>query len=147
VDSPRGEVRVKLLTGPYAGRVASGTVLASGGRDALGVVSEFLRHGWRWQVLWPRETGPSGPEASAWRHADLAGRILLALRAGRAVRFMGRRWQARPGDLPALRVAAGEIEDAIAAAGRGARILLPDGDGDLVICLQRPARQDPGKAR
>lgn len=145
MDSPRRGVRVKLLTGPYAGRVASGTVLTSGGRDPLGVVTEFLRHGWRWQVLWPQDAGQPGTEVSAWRRADLAGRILLALHAGRAVRFMGRRWQARPGDLSALGLAAGEIEDAIAAAGRRVRILFPDDDGDLVIGLQGPARETPDK--
>lgn len=138
VDFPIRGVQVLIVTGPQAG-----TMRSANGADPLAIVSECVRRGWDWRVAYPPDAEAGDPDVFAWACADLAGRIFRALRDGRAVRFAGRRWQVRPGDRAGLKAAAVQVEAAIAARGRSARIMAGASQGDLLIGLAPPGGTRP----
>ena len=105
-------IRVKLLTGEYAGRerVIPPEV------DPMGFLSSCLNHGDKWSVDYSQAMPE---EILAWMKADIVCRINRALLDGRPVIFLGRSFVAKEGISNEERIQmAQDIEDMIVNSGR-----------------------------
>lgn len=125
-------VRIRILSGPYAGRERTSDKARLAGIDPQVLLTDLARQGYRWAVDF---SDASEEEALEWGLADMVGRILAAAMDGRAVRFMGRRWNFTGIDFASseAQTMVGEIEDAIVYSGRNIGVLIDDWVSDLVI--------------
>ena len=117
-------IRITLLSGQFAGRTREFTL---GDVEPHELFTAFIGHGDHWQVDY---TAGTEEEVFLWFRAELVARILRALKEGRPVSFLDRRWQVAAGDN--LTAIAGEVEDAIVASGRLVT-LDSDNESGLVI--------------
>src|SRR5580698_1214404 len=125
-----GGVKVRLLAGPYAGGLYE-----PDGVTPLELLSSFLPYRWTWTLFYEPGTDPA--ELQEWLHADLMTRLMVALQDGRGIRFLGHRWQNRPGDKDGGFAILEEITAEMQRAG-AFKIFADDPDGDLVLA------PDPG---
>jgi hypothetical protein len=86
---------------------------------------------------------PDAAEIAVWAQAEMTVRIVRAVMSGRAVRFMGSRWQTPADDQQAGTRIVGEIEDAIVGSGRYVMLLPDDSKNDLVIGVGEPEHPQP----
>ena len=120
-------MRVTILSGPYEGRTREVRDVAP-----MDLLAQLAEADWKWEIHYEGEP----PEVVLeWGRADIAARILRALRHGRAVRFMGRESRApRREDLARV---AGEVEDAIVGCGFNVTVGADDGGG-VTILVREP---------
>ena len=102
-------VKIKILSGPFAGRTREIPEEA----DPMVMFTSLVRHGWTWEVDY---SGSTEGEIFLWFRAELAVRIIRALQRGLPVRFLDREWRVEPGG-NILQVTQ-DLEDAIVASGR-----------------------------
>ena len=130
-------IRIKCLTGPFAGRVREflGTRLIDPRTGEAGeeinphsLFASFRLHKWSWEVDYSEATQE---ETVAWFRADLAARSLRALERGLPVKFMGREYRVGPGE--SVLEVAGRLEDAIVSSGRMITLDADDEENGVVI--------------
>lgn len=90
-------MKIKALTGPYAGKVRA----VAACDDAYELLWSMVERGWDWVIKFERRDDQDVLEV--WAHADLDMRIVRALRDGRGVHFMGTTYVAiMPEDIEAV---------------------------------------------
>jgi hypothetical protein len=105
-------IRVKILTGPLAGRESDMPETVNPNQ----LLQVFVRDRVRWKIDY---TNATPDEVFAWGGADVTGRIMLALLEGRLVRFADpagpREWRASSENevIPV----ANEIQNVVAISG------------------------------
>lgn len=119
-------VRMKLLSGPYKGRVRDVS-----NQNSQEMLTSVFQHGWSWEIDYSHATSSEKYEWGRW---DMVFRILRALKNGKTVEFMGKTYQAQSAaDLPEV---AQEIEDAITSSGRMVTVDQDDENGVLIGAYQ-----------
>jgi len=98
-------IKVKLLSGPYAGRKRK--MPAWSEKEIKEFFATLIHHGWRWEVDYSQA---SEEEKFLWRRADLGARCIWALKEGRKVKFLGKEYAGLE--------EAGLLEDDIVSSGR-----------------------------
>lgn len=113
-------IRMKCLTGPYAGKVRElGPEI-----NPVDLLEAFLQHGWEWEIDYSQATGN---EAVRWVRADLAMRAIRAMKKSLPVSFMGKVYTD-----PA------QLEDAIAYSGKGVSLGQDDETGMEIVAYDLP---------
>jgi len=128
------DVSITMVTGPWEGRTVTGAAVARDGTTPAELLADMATHGYRWELHLPDAPVAADEYLVGWVLADMVGRVLLAAYSGRAVRFLGQRWEFAKGeDMNELGRRVGAIEDAIAFSGYNVGVIGDDPDGDLVI--------------
>jgi hypothetical protein len=122
-----GGVKVRVLSGPYAGGLYE-----PDGATPLELLESFMQHRWQWQLFYVPDAEPA--EIQDWLQADLLVRVMQAMYDGRGIRFAGHRWQNHPRDKDGGRSILWELTAEMERAG-AFRLLADDPDGDLVLGL------------
>lgn len=95
--------------------------------DPSTLFESFTRHGWDWSVDYGSATEE---ETLLWFRVEFATRAIRALRAGRPVFFLGRKFEAEEKE-DVLEVA-GRLEDEIVASGR---VITIDSDDETGLVI------------
>ncbi len=119
-------IKIKILSGPYAGKERE--ITEEMGVDPHPLFMEFVRFGYRWHVDYSRA---NESEKFQWWREDLAARIVRALREGRPVFFQDVEYRSSSSRDEVFEVA-GKIEDAIVGSGYFVTVGYDDERGVLI---------------
>ena len=111
-------IRVKLLDGPYGGKIREIPLTI----EPVELLGEISSYGWHWEIDYSKA---SEEERFSWGRRDLVVRVVRALMGGRPVYFLGREYRGAN--------MVGELEDTIVFSGRMIRLGFDDKRGVQIL--------------